>query len=207
MSGPHDDNADPTAQDLERNTQGKLDIYQLYQMEHLSNHEFWALAREIVHNSHTRITDIHEQYLECRLKNGKCVLSLEVLREVASPPFHFSQFPSAPAWMLGVGAWREDILPIIDFEAYLTHTPADQEGAVQGAGLLLIASYEHIMLGLYILDALPIHLTEASLQELSPPPPLYAHLPNGAIKGKVEPETLILDSGILFQHIVQMLTV
>ncbi|WP_420799301.1 chemotaxis protein CheW [Ktedonospora formicarum] len=100
-------------------------------MEHLSNHEFWALARKIVHSSHTRIADIHEQHLECRLKNGKCVVSLEVLCEVVSPPFHFSQFPSAPAWMLGVGAWREDILPIIDFEAYLTHTPADQEGQLR----------------------------------------------------------------------------
>lgn len=207
MSEPHDHDAQPAPQEPGSETREGIDIYQMHRLEQLNDDEFWALAREVVRTFDAPMTGIHEQYLECRLRHGKCALPLATLREVVSPPFHISQFPSAPFWMLGVSVWREDILPIIDFEAYLTHVPTDQDSVSQGTGLLLIVSHEDIRLGLYVIDALPIHLSESSLRELSSSLSPYPYLPKGTIKGKVEPETLILDSDILFQHIVHMLTV
>lgn len=181
-------------------------IYPSHTLEQLSDDEFWSLAHSMVEAFTAPAIGLHEQYLECHLRQGRCILPLEILREVISPPYHFSIFPTSPPWMLGVRAWREEILPIVDLAAYLSHSAADSETASRGVGLLLIAGHKDIVLGLYVTDAIPIHLSQETLQALNPPDFSLSHLPNGVIKGKVEPETPLLDSDPLFQHIVQSLT-
>lgn len=176
-------------------------------LEQLSDDEFWSLAHSMAETFATPATDLHEQYLECHLHQGRCILPLEVLLEVISPPYHFSIFPTSPPWMLGVRAWREEILPIVDLEAYLKQSVADREAVSRGGGLLLIAGHEGVVLGLYVTDAIPIHLSQKTFQALNAPASSSSHLPNGVIKGKVEPETPLLDSDLLFQHIIQALTI
>ncbi|GHO74999.1 hypothetical protein KSD_27700 [Ktedonobacter sp. SOSP1-85] len=175
-------------------------------LEQLSDDEFWSLAHSMAETFATPATGLHEQYLECHLRQGRCILPLEMLLEVISSPYHFSIFPTSPPWMLGVRAWREEILPIVDLEAYLTQSVADREAASRGVGLLLIAGHEGVVLGLYVMDAIPIHLPQETFQALNSPASPSFHLPNGVIKGKVEPETPLLDSDLLFQHIIQSLT-
>lgn len=119
-----------------------LDSSRLHSLGLLNDEAFWDYARELASQSETAVYP--EEYLECLLRQGTCLIALKSLYDVVLPPHRLALLPATPPWMAGIVAWRGEAIAVIDLEAYL----ADVELAREGT--LLIANYEGLPVGLLV---------------------------------------------------------
>lgn len=96
----------------------------------LSDNEFWSHAAEMVYHlpaaidSRNSEEDIANDYLLCELAQGYCLLPLASLHEVMALPAHFTHLPFTPSWLLGLMAWRDEAVAVVDLPAYLLFPPS-----------------------------------------------------------------------------------
>ncbi len=167
-------------------------------LEGLSDQGFWRYATELASAAPTTKLEIG-QYLECELEQKRCILPLAVLREVISPPHQITLLPSIPAWMLGITAWRGEIIATVDLDAYLTQCPA----RLCSDSILLVIQRDGITLGLFVAAVRSIPALD--LEQNSPPEQAiveHAHLPVGAILGS-HADALVLDIGVILANVVK----
>jgi chemotaxis signal transduction protein len=194
----------------ERPDPASLNASYAHFLEHLSDDEFWKLAAEAagaVPAAHVRADD----YLVCGLRQGPCMLPLEHLHEVVSPPYQLTRLPAGPRWMLGIAAWRGEITAVIDLEAFLLDKNA-LPLADRPDGVMLIAGNHDSALGLLVSSV--ESTTTLDTASLSPPELVSAHytsLRARAIKGIYDRqhgynghiEALVLDIPVIFSEVTQ----
>ncbi|HEV2579707.1 MAG TPA: chemotaxis protein CheW [Ktedonobacteraceae bacterium] len=114
----------------------------------MSDEEFWAYARELAGGgSSTPVRADAGQYLEIMLSRGMCLTQLSSIEEVLPSPSHYTLLPSVPGWMLGLAAWRGEVMAVVDLEMYLVgHT----DSRIGSGGLLLCLHYGELALGLFV---------------------------------------------------------
>jgi chemotaxis signal transduction protein len=115
-------------------------------LEALSDEEFWDYARELARMVPAAAHP--EEYLECSLSLGQgcCFVSLKALCEVVPPPHRFAVLPASPAWLLGLVAWRGEVIAAIDLPGFLCGSPT----ASAGEGMLLVADHPDQPIGLLV---------------------------------------------------------
>jgi chemotaxis signal transduction protein len=156
---------------IERPDPVSLNASYAHFLEHLSDDEFWKLAAEAA-GAVPVAPARADNYLVCGLRQGPCMLSLAHLREVVSPPYQFTRLPASPRWMLGITAWRGEMIAVIDLEAFLLDKNA-LPLADRLDGILLIASDQDIALGLLVssvASTITLDIAWLALQE-----PVAAH--------------------------------
>ncbi len=118
----------------------------------LSDEEFWHYAQELAHTPPSSEPSPKE-YLKCALDKSHCILPLTALREVVTPPRHFTLLPASPPWMLGVTAWRGEPIAVLDLMAYFSQSRA----VLRSDSLLLIATNDYATIGLsaVVVSSLP----------------------------------------------------
>jgi chemotaxis signal transduction protein len=120
-----------------------LDITQLQNLEQLRDDEFWDYARALAHQIPAAVQS--EDYLECALGTGTCLIPLTMLNEVVLPPHRLTLLPATPEWMPGIVAWRGEAIAVIDLTLYLSGHPVDLSNAI-----LLIVNHANIPIGLLV---------------------------------------------------------
>ena len=182
-------------------------------LERLSNEEFWQLATDAAHMP--PVAQVNpDDYLECVLEHGRCLLPLIALREIASPPYYFSRFPTSPPWMVGIGAWRGETIAVVDLDAYLFQHAARSPHTIKD-GILAIAHLDDLTLGLLVTDVgLVTTLDVEQVVPFEQVPTWYTHLQPEAVigvkcdgggNGQPVSEALLLDIPVLVHDIVQHL--
>jgi len=182
-------------------------------LEQLNNDDFWRLAVDIAHT--TPATQMpSDDYLECVLTHGRCLLPLAVLREIVSPPYYFSRFPATPSWMIGIGAWRGETIAVVDLDAYLFHYAARSPHSVTD-GTLVVAQLDDLTVGFLVRDVGSV--TALDVEQVVPFEQVstwYTHLQTEVVVGvkcdgggnrQLDSEALLLDVTVLVQDIVQHL--
>jgi chemotaxis signal transduction protein len=120
-----------------------LDITQLQNLEQLRDDEFWDYARALARQ--VPVASQSEDYLECALGTGTCLIPLTTLNEVVLPPHRLTLLPATPEWMPGIVAWRGEAIAVIDLTLYLSGHAVDLSNAI-----LLIVNQANISIGLLV---------------------------------------------------------
>jgi len=180
-----------------------LDGSAAHDLEQMSDDEFWNYARErasIVSRVPFRQEDYQDQYLDCELSRGSCLIPLKTIVEIVSPPHRFAQLPFSPGWMRGVLAWRGETIAVIDLDMYLYGTDASPLD-----GILLVISYTDLTVGLLVPG---VGLTTTvQFDQVIPstgPSMFYTPMRAGVVRG-VHAETPVLDVSALLPDIVQQI--
>lgn len=111
-------------------------------LEQLSQQEFWDYAQQLVQTTPTSVVQT-EEYLECTLEQGSGIIPFAVLRTVLPKVRRFTRLPASPQWMLGVTAWKNETIAVVDLAAYLAQTRAQ----VRTDHVLLIVQQADITIG------------------------------------------------------------
>src|SRR5579875_400173 len=177
---------------------------QVRSLEKLSDEDFWQYAREAVHPI-SPVPPSAGACALCRLSCGPWLVPLDALREVIPFSHPCTPLPLMPHWMLGLVAWRGEVIAAIDLDAYLcalqaiAYTPPTYK-----SGMLLVARYEEHALAFYV-TALDKTLAIDAAQIL---PPTAQPLPTDALSdillGRYA-ETWILDILKLVNSAVQQI--
>src|ERR1700680_1979408 len=124
-----------------------LDSSHWQQLEQLDDEGFWDYVRELAHQAPTAATANAqgEEYLECTLSRGQCLIPLTTLYQLVLPPHRLALLPSTPEWMPGIVAWHGETIAVIDLDMYLSGHEADPTN-----GMLLIANHEGLPIGLLV---------------------------------------------------------
>jgi chemotaxis signal transduction protein len=125
-----------------------LDGLSTYSLEQMSDEEFWNYARQrasVASRISSPEQDDQDQYLECKLSSGYCLLPLRAIIEVVPPPHRFARLPSTPGWMCGIAAWHGETIAVIDLDLYLSGTGNSSPDA-----MLLVASHAELTIGLLV---------------------------------------------------------
>ena len=181
-----------------------LDTTHLQNLEQLSDEEFWDYARQ---RAQQMPAAQPEEYLECTLSKGCCLIPLAALNEVVLPPHRLAMLPATPEWMPGVAAWRGEVIAVIDLSMHLSGHTLDLSN-----GILLIAHHAGIPLGLLVPAigqttsiqqdmhvSLAVEDPKATVDLASP-----WYLPTRALYVKgIQREAIILDVPLLLADAVQ----
>jgi chemotaxis signal transduction protein len=165
----------------------------VYQLEQLSDEQFWEYARTLA--DRTSSLPVTQEYLECLLSNGCCLVPLAALGEVVLSPQRFASLPASPHWMPGLAAWHGETIAIIDLDAYLSQGPTNSRST---EGMVLMAHSEHVSLGLLVGSVgRTLPLDDGAFACESTPLPAW-YLPSRArlVQGKVA-DAVILDIPLL----------
>ena len=167
-------------------------------LEQLSDEEFWNYARELA--GITYQAPQHQEYLECELASGPCLIPLAALNEVVLPPHRLTLLPATPDWMRGIIAWRGETIAAIDLDAYLSGSSDMLEASSEGT--LLVTDAGNVAVGLLV-PAVGA-TTPISLDELTAPTQAFAwYMPGRA--NAIHAETLVLDLAALLADVVQQI--
>lgn len=120
-----------------------MDAAQLQHLEQLRDDEFWDYARALAQR--VPVAAQSEDYLECTLGTGTCLIPLTTLNEVVLPPHRLTLLPATPEWMPGMVAWRGEAMAVIDLTLYISGQAVDLSNAI-----LLIANHENVPIGLLV---------------------------------------------------------
>ncbi|GAC1378380.1 MAG: hypothetical protein NVS4B7_06360 [Ktedonobacteraceae bacterium] len=181
-----------------------LDAIQKQRLEQLSDEEFWNYARQLAHAVPSGTQP--EEYLECTLSQGRCLVPLTALYEVVLPPHNFALLPAIPQWMIGIIAWRGETIACIDLNAYLVNAPSEH-GTLLHEGVLLVVKHAEIPLGLLV-SAIG---QATSLQHYQDPQTSSTAIASeyfpsrAAIAESIQGDALVLDVSILLADVVQQL--
>ncbi len=121
-------------------------------LEQLNNEEFWDYARRLAHAPPLSPTP-GEEFLECEIEQGRCMLPLSALQAIEQVPEYFTPLPGSPPWMHGITSWHDEVLAVVDLAAYFSQTRA--QGRTHA--LLLVAQHKGFFLGLlaHVLSSIP----------------------------------------------------
>lgn len=172
-----------------------------YTLEHLSDEEFWNYARELA--STVNQVPRRQEYLECELASGPCLIPLAALDEVVPPPHRLDLLPAVPEWMRGIIAWHSETIAVIDLDAYLSGSSGMLKPS--SIGTLLVTNSGNVPMGLLV-PAVG-STTTIQLNEIAAPTQAFAwYMPGRArvVKG-VFAETLVLDIAALLADVVQQI--
>ena len=181
-----------------------LDETHLHNLEQLSDDEFWDYARTLAHQA--PVAAQTEEYLECTLSNGSCLIPLTALNEVVLPPHRLALLPTTPEWMPGVVAWRGEVIAVMDLSMYLSGHTLDLSN-----GIMLVAYHAGPAIGLLVPsigqttpiqhDAQLVLKNPAETEQVS-----SWYLPSRAtfVKG-VQKESLVLDMPSLLADAIQQI--
>lgn len=180
-----------------------LDSSAAHDLEQMNDDEFWNYAREcasIVTRFPSREEDYQDQYLDCKLSRGSCLIPLKAIVEVVSPPHRFAQLPFSPGWMRGVLAWRDETIAVIDLDLYLYGTDASPLD-----GILLVISYTDLKVGLLV-PAVGLTTTVQFNQLIlsTGPSMFYTPIRTGVVSG-VHTEAPVLEVSALLPDLVQQI--
>ena len=166
-----------------------------YSLEQMSDEEFWNYARQRASVA-ARISfpeqDDQDQYLECKLSSGYCLLPLRAIMEVVPPPHRFARLPSTPGWMCGIRAWHVETIAVIDLDLYLSGTGNSSPDA-----MLLVASHAELTIGLLVPGV--GQTTTVQLEQMTP-----ATAQEGVVRGIYDGRT-VLDAPALLSGVVQQI--
>jgi chemotaxis signal transduction protein len=182
---------------------GFFDSSSISKLEQLSDEEFWNSARELA--GITYQAPQHQEYLECVLASGSCLIPLAALHEVILPPHRLALLPATPEWMRGIVAWRSETIAVIDLDAYLSGNSDLIEPFSEGTLLVTDAGAGDVPVGLLVPTVGAT--TTISLDQLTTPTQAFAWYMPGrakAIEG-VQTETLVLDLDALLADVVQQI--
>lgn len=173
-------------------------------LEQLSDAEFWDYARKLVGTLSTVLH--HQEYLECELASGPCLIPLSDLLEVVPPPHRFARLPGMPGWMRGLAAWRGETIAVVDLDTYLSGS-ATSINTPAAEGSLLIANSQGIPVALFV-SAIGL-MTTIAFEQLAPSPSigasvLYTPRRAGVVRGTYA-EALVLDVPVLLADAVQQI--
>ncbi|GAC1672263.1 MAG: hypothetical protein NVS9B9_29710 [Ktedonobacteraceae bacterium] len=176
----------------------------LHNLEQLSDDEFWDYARTLAHQA--PVAAQTEEYLECTLSHGSCLIPLTALNEVVLPPHRLALLPTIPEWMPGVVAWRGEVIAVMDLSMYLSGHTLDLSN-----GILLVAHHAGPAIGLLVPSigqTTPIQ-QDAQLVLQNPAETVGVsswYLPSRAsfVKG-IQKESLILDMPSLLADAIQQI--
>jgi chemotaxis signal transduction protein len=170
-------------------------------LEQLSDEEFWSYARELAYAQPSPPIP-NEEFLECELERGRCILPLAMLREVAPLPVSFTILPGSPSWMSGIASWRGTILAVADLAAYFSQGRAH----TRTNALLLVAQHENIFFGLS--TKVISSITSLHLHQIKPLEPTHtnniAHMTG--VVGLYE-DAFILDLQTILSDMMQRIKV
>src|SRR5579859_2916875 len=176
----------------------------LHNLEQLSDDEFWDYARTLAHQA--PVAAQTEEYLECTLSYGSCLIPLTALNEVVLPPHRLALLPTTPEWMPGVVAWRGEVIAVMDLSMYLSGHTLDLSN-----GILLVAHHAGPAIGLLVPSigqTTPIqHDAQLALQSPAETVGVSSwYLPSRAsfVKG-IQKESLILDMPSLLADAIQQI--
>ena len=182
-----------------------LPLYGLstYDLERMSNEEFWDYAHEragIVPQRSSQAEDYQDQHLECELSRGNCFVPLKAIIEVVPPPHRFAQLPVTPGWMRGLLAWRGEVIAVIDLDMYLYGvSPSSPDG------MLLVANQADITVGLLVPN---VGLTTSvQCEHMNPctgPSVSCTPIRGSVVKGVIAEEP-VLDVSALLPDVVQQI--
>jgi len=130
----------------------------------MSDKEFWDYARQRA--SATPVSLSCAEYLECQLQGENCLIALDKLAEVLSPPHRLARLPEMPVWMAGILSWRGEVIAVVNLERYL-FAPEVYNRAWEGNGMLVVVGKSGQSLGLLVpkLGFTPT----IELEEIQPP--------------------------------------
>ena len=181
-----------------------LDEAHLHNLEQISDDEFWDYARTLAHQ--VSVAAQTEEYLECTLSNGSCLIPLTALNEVVLPPHRLALLPTTPEWMPGVVAWRGEVIAVMDLSMYLSGHMFDLSN-----GILLVAHHAGLAIGLLVPSigqTTPIqHDAQLVLQNPAESEEVLSwYLPSRAtfVKG-IQKESLVLDMPSLLADAIQQI--
>lgn len=166
-------------------------------LEQISDEEFWSYAVEAARVKPIASTPV-EEYLLCELRKKRCMLPLALLCEIMPYPHQFARLPATPSWMLGLAAWRGEIIGVIDLEAYLLNGLAQ----AYTNGMLLITQYNELSFG-FSVSAVG-SMTTLDAEQIIPTEQLPTCPHAKAIKGCYN-ESLILDVSVILADAIQHL--
>jgi chemotaxis signal transduction protein len=174
-----------------------------FELEQMSDEEFWDYARKQADASSrfsSQEKNYQDQYLECELSRGNCLIPLKTIVEVVPPPHRFTQLPVTPGWMLGLVAWCGEAIPVIDLDMYLCGVNASPLN-----GMLLVTSHADATVGLLVPG---IGLTTTvQFEQMNPstkPSMFYTPMRAGVVRG-VYAEEPVLDILALLPDVVQQI--
>jgi chemotaxis signal transduction protein len=182
-------------------------------LEQLNDDAFWQIAADAAHAAHdVSMAQVPaDDYLECVLSRGRCLLPLAAMREIVSPPYYFSRFPASPPWMVGIGTWRGETIAVVDLDAYLFQHPARSPHGVKD-GILAVAQLDDLLLGFLVTDVGSVTTLDVEqVVSLEQVPTWYTHLQREAVIGvkcdgggsrQPSSEALLLDMFVLVNDIV-----
>lgn len=123
---------------------------QVRSLEQLSDEAFWQYAFNAA-NSLPHLSPEPDTYVVCQMSSGSWLLPLDALHEIISASQPCTRLPATQRWMLGLMAWRGDIIAVIDLDAYLcTLQELPYSGSTHAEGLLLITRMDTCLLAFYI---------------------------------------------------------
>ena len=166
-----------------------------YSIEQMSDEEFWNYARQRASIA-SRIAfpeqGDQDQYLECKLSSGYCLLPLRAIIEVVPPPHRFARLPGTPGWMYGIRAWHGETIAVIDLDLYLSGTGSSSPDA-----MLLVASHAELTIGLLVPG-----IGQTTTVQLEQMMPTATH--EGVVRGIYDGRT-VLDAPALLSGIIQQI--
>ena len=169
----------------------------------MADEEFWNYARaraDIAPQISPQEKNYRDQYLECELSCGNCLIPLKAIAEILPSPQHYTYLPLIPSWMTGLIAWRSETIPVIDLDMYLSGA-----SSTRASGMLVIANYKDITIGLFV-PGIGLTTTVHFEQANTPVGPNVFYIPirAGLVKG-VYAEEPVLDVSALLPDIVQQI--
>jgi chemotaxis signal transduction protein len=183
-------------------------------LKQLSEKDFWGYAEQAACAQTSADHEPSDAYLVCDLGALGCVLPLADLQAVVPSPMRFSLLPDTPGWMLGLAAWSNTILAVVDLRAYLVQgTPV----SVCSSTMLLVAQHEDLFFGLLtpVTGTMP-DLVSVHWQSLAQVETNYNFACPAAIKGislhtkdvvgmEERELVLLLDIPLMLAHIVKQM--
>ncbi len=172
-------------------------------LERMADEEFWNYARAYANTVPPISSDennYQDQYLECELSSGTCLIPLKDVIEILPSPQLTTHLPLAPIWLRGLVSWRNEAIPLVELDSYLNGviTPLSQ-------GMLVIAAYRATTVGLFV-PGVDLTSTVQFKQAQSFPEPgiFYTPVRAGVIKGNYA-EKPVLDIPALIPDVIQQI--
>jgi len=172
-------------------------------LERMADEEFWNYARAYANTVpplSSEKDNYQDQYLECELSSGTCLIPLKDVIEVIPSPQQHTHLPLAPAWLRGLVSWRGEAIPLVELDSYLNGVSDPFS-----SGMLVIVSYRALTVGLFVPDiglTTPVRFEQA--QTFPGPGIFYTPVREGVIKG-IYAEEPVLDISALLPDVIRQI--
>lgn len=172
-------------------------------LERMADEEFWNYARAYANSVPPTSSEkkySQDQYLECELSSGTCLISLKDVIEVLPSPQQYTYLPLAPAWLLGLVSWRGEAIALVELDSYLNAVSVPL-----ASGMLVIVSHSDTTVGLFVPGiGLTTTVQFEQLQTFPEPGIFYTPVRTGVIKG-IYAEEPVLDISALLPDVIQQI--